>query len=180
MTKKNNLLANILIALVIACRFIPEVGQYTPVFAVLILTAMTFDKKYMYIPFVGIFASDLLLEYFNYYEFSYLFSSLFFLNYGTFLAIYLAMKVYNKRDSLSLISFNVFFAPTLFFIISNFIVWLTSGGAYPYTISGLLYCYEMGIPFYRHHLVSTMIFTPILFAPDLLFKFIKSRYLVTK
>ena len=77
MTKKNNLLANILIALVIACRFIPEVGQYTPVFAVLILTAMTFGKKYMYIPFVGIFASDLLLEYFNYYEFNYLFSSLF-------------------------------------------------------------------------------------------------------
>ena len=32
MTKKNNLLANILIALVIACRFIPEVGQYTPSF----------------------------------------------------------------------------------------------------------------------------------------------------
>ena len=57
MSKKNNILANILIALVIASRFIPEVGQYTPVFAVLILTAMTFDKKYMYIPFVGIFAS---------------------------------------------------------------------------------------------------------------------------
>ena len=90
------------------------------------------------------------------------------------------MKVFNKRHSLPLIGFNVFFAPTLFFIISNFIVWLTSGGAYPYTISGLLYCYEMGIPFYRHHLVSTMIFTPILFAPDLLLKFIKSRYLVTK
>ena len=47
MSKKNNLLANILIALVIASRFIPEVGQYTPVFAVLILTAMTFDKKYI-------------------------------------------------------------------------------------------------------------------------------------
>jgi len=146
----------------------------------LILTAMTFDKKYMYIPFVGIFASDLLLEYFNYYEFNYLFSSLFFLNYGTFLAIYFAMKVFNKRDSLPLMGFNVFFAPTLFFIISNFIVWLTSSGVYPYTISGLMYCYEMGIPFYRHHLVSTMIFTPVLFAPDLLLKFIKSKYLVTK
>ena len=46
------------------------------VFAVLILTAMTFDKKYMYIPFVGIFSSDLLLEYFNYYQYNYLFSSL--------------------------------------------------------------------------------------------------------
>tara|TARA_Y100001980_G_C14542060_1_gene320278 strand:- start:1618 stop:2160 length:543 start_codon:yes stop_codon:yes gene_type:complete len=180
MSKKNNILANILIALVIASRFIPEVGQYTPVFAVLILTAMTFDKKYMYIPFVGIFASDLLLEYFNYYQFNYLFSSLFFLNYGTFFIIYLLMKLFNKKDNLSSIGINILFAPTLFFIISNFIVWLTAGGAYPYTFAGLLYCYEMGIPFYRHHLISTMIFTPILFAPSLLYKLKQSRYLLTK
>ncbi|OUW20634.1 MAG: hypothetical protein CBD21_03405 [bacterium TMED161] len=180
MSKKNNLLANILIALVIASRFIPEVGQYTPVFAVLILTAMTFDKKYMYIPFVGIFSSDLLLEYFNYYQFSYLFSSLFFLNYGTFFIIYLSMKAFNKKDSLPSIGINILFAPTLFFIISNFIVWLTAGGTYPYTLAGLLYCYEMGIPFYRHHLISTMIFTPVLFAPSLLFKLKQARYLLTK
>ena len=180
MSKKNNILANILIALVIASRFIPEVGQYTPVFAVLILTAMTFDKKYMYIPFVGIFASDLLLEYFNYYQFNYLFSSLFFLNYGIFFIIYLSMKVFNKKDNLSSIGINILFAPTLFFIISNFIVWLTAGGAYPYTLAGLLYCYEMGIPFYRHHLISTMIFTPVLFAPSLLYKLKQARYLLTK
>ena len=76
MHKNNYIIANILISLVIASRFIPEIGHYTPVFAVLILTAMTFEKKYMYIPFVGIFASDILLQYFNYYEFNYLFSSL--------------------------------------------------------------------------------------------------------
>ena len=180
MNNKNNLLANILIALVIASRFIPEVGQYTPVFAVLILTAMTFDKKYMYIPFVGIFASDLLLEYFNYYQFGYIFSSLFFLNYGTFLVIYLSIKLFNKKDSLLSVGKNILLAPTLFFIISNFIVWLTAGGTYPYTLAGLLYCYEMGIPFYRHHLISTMIFTPILFAPSILLKLIKARYLLTK
>ena len=180
MNNKNNLLANILIALVIASRFIPEVGQYTPVFAVLILTAMTFDKKYMYIPFVGIFASDLLLEYFNYYQFGYIFSSLFFLNYGTFLIIYFSIKLFNKKDSLLSVGKNILLAPTLFFIISNFIVWLTAGGTYPYTLTGLLYCYEMGIPFYRHHLISTMIFTPILFAPSLLLKLKEARYLLTK
>ena len=52
-----------------------------------------------------------------------------------------------KKDNLSSIGINILFAPTLFFIISNFIVWLTAGGAYPYTLAGLLYCYEMGIPF---------------------------------
>ena len=51
MEKNNYLIAHILITLVIASRFIPEIGLYTPVFAVLILTAMTFDKKYLYIYF---------------------------------------------------------------------------------------------------------------------------------
>ena len=49
MYKNNYIIANILISLVIASRFIPELGQYTPVFAVLMLTAMVFEKKYMYI-----------------------------------------------------------------------------------------------------------------------------------
>jgi len=180
MEKNNNLIANILIALVIASRFIPEIGLYTPVFAVLILTAMTFDSKYIFIPFVGILLSDILLQYFSYYEFSYIFSALFFLNYASYVLVYLAIYSFSRKDSLLSIGLNVLAAPTLFFILSNFVVWLTAGGVYPYTISGLLYCYEMGLPFYRQHVVSTMIFTPILFAPSLLSSLIRYRYLQSK
>jgi hypothetical protein len=180
MEKNNNLIANILIALVIASRFIPEIGHYTPVFAVLILTAMTFNRRYMYIPFVGILASDVLLQYFSYYQFSYLFSSLFFLNYASYLLVYLLMYSYNRKDSVISIGLNVLFAPTIFFLLSNFVVWVTAGGVYPYTVSGLVYCYEMGLPFYRQHLLSTMIFTPVLFAPGLISSLIKSRYLLSK
>ena len=187
MKKNNYLIANILISLVIASRFIPEVGHYTPVFAVLILTAMIFEKKFMYIPFVGIFASDMLLEYFNYYEFSYLFSSLFFLNYLSYFLVYLVISNdnYNQKDSYSSILcntiFNTIFAPTLFFILSNFVVWVTAGGIfYPYTLSGLFYCYEMGLPFYKQHLISTMIFVPILFVPLMIARSFKSSYLFSK
>jgi len=181
MHKNNYIIANILISLVIASRFIPELGQYTPVFAVLMLTAMLFEKKYMYIPFVGIFASDVLLQYFNYHEFNYLFSSLFLLNYLSYLLVYLLIFNFNKKDSLPVIGINIFLAPTLFFLFSNFIVWLTAGGIiYPYTTSGLLYCYEMGLPFYKQHLISTMIFAPILFAPTMIAKSLKSNYLFSK
>ena len=181
MYKNNYIIANILISLVIASRFIPEVGQYTPVFAVLILTAMIFKKNYMYIPFVGIFASDMLLQYFNYYEFNYLFSSLFLFNYLSYLLVYLLIFKFNRKESLLAIGINIFLAPTLFFFFSNFIVWLTAGGViYPYTISGLIYCYEMGIPFYKQHLISTMIFVPILFAPTMIVKSFKSNYLLSK
>jgi hypothetical protein len=166
---------------VIASRFIPEIGHYTPVFAVFILTAMTFKKRYMLVPFVGIFASDMLLEYFNYYEFNYLFSSLFLLNYLSYLLIYLFIFKFNRKENLFSIASNTLLAPTIFYLLSNFTVWLTAGGVvYPYTISGLLYCYEMGLPFYKQHLISTIIFVPILFSPILLAKSLKSNYLMTK
>tara|TARA_B100000700_G_C14596632_1_gene647107 strand:- start:42 stop:584 length:543 start_codon:yes stop_codon:yes gene_type:complete len=180
MEKNNNLIAHILIVLVIASRFIPEIGLYTPVFAVLILTAMTFDKKYLYVPFVGILLSDFLLQYFSYYEFNYIFSSLFFLNYASYALVYFAIYRYNRKESLLSIGLNVILAPSLFFLLSNFVVWLTAGGVYPYTISGLLHCYEMGIPFYRQHIVSTMIFTPVLFAPSIIDSLVRYRYLQSK
>ena len=181
MSKNNYIIANILISLVIASRFIPEVGHYTPVFAVFILTAMAFKKKYMFIPFAGIFASDVLLEYLNYYEFSYLFSSLFILNYLSYLLIYLFIFKFNRKESVLSIASNTLLAPTIFYLLSNFMVWATAGGVfYPFTISGLIHCYEMGLPFYKQHLISTMIFVPILFSPILLAKSLKSNYLMSK
>ena len=121
MEKNNYLIANILILLLIASRFIPEVGEYTPVFAILILTAMTFEKKFIYIPFVGIFLSDIVLHYFNYFEFSYLFSWLFFFTYLSYFFVYLLIFNYNKKQSYLSILGNTFLAPTLFFILSPFV-----------------------------------------------------------
>ena len=45
----------------------------------------------------------------------------------------------------------------LFFIISNFGVWLT-GSLYETTINGLISCYVMAIPFFTNTLLSTIIF----------------------
>ena len=49
----------------------------------------------------------------------------------------------------------------LFFIVSNFGVWLLSG-FYPANMQGLIECYIAGIPFFRSTLLSTLIFVFIL------------------
>ena len=58
-------------------------------------------------------------------------------------------------------------APTAFFLLSNFFVWLNSspdaGFARPKTFSGLLMCYNDGLPFYPWSVASTLIFSAILF-----------------
>jgi hypothetical protein len=55
-------------------------------------------------------------------------------------------------------------APTAYFLMSNLLVWANGGGFHrPKTFDGLMMCFADALPFYRSGLVSTMIFTVILF-----------------
>jgi uncharacterized protein DUF6580 len=58
-------------------------------------------------------------------------------------------------------------APTIYFILSNLILWAgwtgTRGLGRPKTWDGLLLCYNDALPFYRTSLISTMVFSAILF-----------------
>ena len=47
-----------------------------------------------------------------------------------------------------------------FYIYTNFGWWLMSG-MYEYSLSGLIRCYYMAIPFFRNNLVGNLIFVPV-------------------
>ena len=52
-------------------------------------------------------------------------------------------------------------APTVFFLMSNFSVWMgTTEAVYPKDFSGLMTCYAAGLPFYKNALIATLIFLP--------------------
>ncbi|MBC7874023.1 MAG: hypothetical protein H7Y01_08505, partial [Ferruginibacter sp.] len=63
-------------------------------------------------------------------------------------------------------------APTVYFLLSNFMVWqATTEAVYPKSFSGLMTCYEAALPFYRNSLVATLLFlTVILLAYNYLTK----------
>ena len=52
--------------------------------------------------------------------------------------------------------------PTAFFFISNFAVWL-GWRMYPPTWEGLLACYVAALPFFRNSLLSSLLFSGVLF-----------------
>lgn len=58
-------------------------------------------------------------------------------------------------------------APTLYFLVSNFLVWasngVTRGLDRPKTFNGLILCYTDGIPFYKMSILATLFFSAILF-----------------
>ncbi len=58
-------------------------------------------------------------------------------------------------------------APTLYFLVSNFLVWASNGATRgldrPKNFSGLMLCYTDGIPFYKMSILATLVFSAILF-----------------
>ena len=61
-------------------------------------------------------------------------------------------------------------APTVYFLLSNFAVWMGGGGLQrPKTFDGLLMCYTDGLPFYRGYVLGTVFFVTVLFGAYFLF-----------
>ncbi|MBA2563495.1 MAG: hypothetical protein H0V14_11410 [Chitinophagaceae bacterium] len=58
-------------------------------------------------------------------------------------------------------------APTAYFLLSNFLIWLSNspdaGLQRPKTFNGLLMCYTDGLPFYPWSVLATVLFSFILF-----------------
>jgi len=51
----------------------------------------------------------------------------------------------------------------IFFIVSNFAVWLSPHFMYPLTPDGLMRCYVMALPFFRNSLIGDVLYTVIFF-----------------
>lgn len=86
------------------------------------------------------------------------------LNYF-FIALLVVVGFFVNYKKPAQILSGVIATPTLFFILSNFAVWV-SGGGYnrAKTVSGLLQCYTDGLPFYGFSLLSMAIYSTVLFA----------------
>ncbi len=72
-----------------------------------------------------------------------------------------------KNFNVGRIALAAIAAPTTYFLISNFLVWLSSsplaGLGRPKTFNGLLLCFSDGLPFYAWSVAATFIFSAILF-----------------
>lgn len=62
-------------------------------------------------------------------------------------------------------------APTIYFLLSNFLVWLSGTGGYqhPQTFNGLMLTMADGVPFYKNSIWGTLFFSAVLFGGYYLF-----------
>ncbi|MFY7964911.1 MAG: DUF6580 family putative transport protein [Chitinophagaceae bacterium] len=94
------------------------------------------------------------------------------INYALF-ALVTCIGFFIKQLNVAKIAAASIAAPTVFFLLSNFDVWISSTGYLrAKTFAGLMQCYEDGLPFYKTSLIGTFIFSTILFVA---YSFIANR-----
>ena len=122
------------------------------------------DRKWAFaLPLFSMFVSDALYEilYQNGMSSMQGFYSGQWLNYLV-LASVVTVGFFMKRISIVNIFVYSLIAPTWFFLLSNFTVWLGTK-AIPQTWAGLMETYALGVPFYRQSIFATILFSTVFF-----------------
>ncbi len=149
----NTLLIIGIIMLVALMRIIPHYPNFTPIAAIALFGGASFKKKWLafLVPISALILSDLLIGFHKH----------IFPVYLSFLLI-ACLGFLIKRIKARTIFFTSVAASTLFFLITNFGVWVGSP-FYPQNIAGLISCYTAAIPFYFSGLMGDLFYSGLLF-----------------
>lgn len=145
--KHQNISFAAIILLAVIARIIPHPPNFAPIGGLALFSGSHFRKILAFIiPLSAMLISDMFLGLHNTIVFVYV---------SFFITVIIGRYV--KRNWQSLVFASVL-SSVLFFMITNFGVWVT-GTMYQKSISGLLECYLMGLPFFRNTLISDLTYT---------------------
>ncbi|HRN57791.1 MAG TPA: hypothetical protein PLL71_15135, partial [Agriterribacter sp.] len=124
------------------------------------------DKKTAFaLPVLSMFLSDALFELLHYAGLSPMwgFYEGQLTNYILF-ALLTVAGFFIKKINIVNVAVASFAAPTVYFLISNFMVWLSGGGYLrPKTWDGLMMSFADGLPFYQNSVAGTLFFAGLFF-----------------
>jgi hypothetical protein len=154
------MLAYLFVLLAVAVRFMPHPWMFTPVVGSLLFFGARGSRRQLWIPFVLLAASDVLLTKLVY---SYPFTSDHYVTFAWYAAIlWLGTKLGTKTKWLPVIG-AALASSVSFYLITNFVAWAWLD-MYPKNLSGLIMSYTAALPFFRHALAGDLIFTVAMFA----------------
>lgn len=143
-----------------------DMSGFSPFLAIALFSGFIVKKKNMsfLLPLLALFLSDAIVHVL-YVNKAFPFAGFYpgqWKNYVLLLAI-TVIGWKTKGKTYSGLSIAAAAAPTLYFFISNFMVWAAATEeVYARSFSGLMKCYDMAIPFYRNSLIATVVFLPLI------------------
>lgn len=143
-----------LIGIGLAGRLLPHLPNATPVTALIFAGAFFFGRNIsLLLPFAVLLLSDLIIG---------LYDPLIMLSvYGSFTLIAALSWLARKRPSILSVGYSVIGSSLLFYLSTNAAVWWFSPW-YEKSFAGLLYSYELGLPFLRNMMLGDLIYTPLI------------------
>jgi len=158
---RNSLIGSTLILAAALSRLLPHPANFTPILAIALAGGVYLDKRIaLVIPLAALIISDLFIGFHN---------TIFFV-YGSFLLIgFIGVWLQSHKKPLWIVG-TTLFSSVIFFMITNFGVWITGGGwFYAKTWQGLIECYTLALPFFRNSVAGDLVYTAVLFG---LFEFV--------
>ena len=131
-----------------ASRFLPHPPNFTSLIALSFYIPAVLGSIYIFPVVLCYFLTDLFLG----------IHQVVFFTWGSIILIGVLSKYFVKSFYTRIM--GSFFGACLFFLLTNFGVWVT--GMYEYSINGLITSYILALPFFYHTIVSTIFFSLII------------------
>ncbi|MFN8356967.1 MAG: DUF6580 family putative transport protein [Spirosomataceae bacterium] len=166
-----------IILLAALSRLIPHPFNFTPIGAMGLFGAAYFSKRQwaFIIPGASLWLSDLILNnvvYREYYPTFTLWPGTLLTTYLPFALIILMGFITLKKVNFTNVLGSSLSASVIFFLVSNFFVWLNSAN-YPQNATGLMLCYTSGLPFFKNGILGDLFYSGVLFGA---FELAKRRF----
>ena len=133
-----------------ASRFIPHPPNFTSLIAVAFYIPLFLGRKFILSTLICFILTDIIIG---------LHSTIFF-TWSSVILIGLLSKLYKDVGNITKRLTGALSGALIFFIISNFGVWLLGG--YEHNTKGILECYILALPFFGYTLISTLLFSSII------------------
>jgi len=166
------ILAVLMILAAAFSRLLPHPLNFTPIAAMALAGGVYLDKRFaLIIPIAAMLITDWFLGY----------HQILFFVYGSFITIGLiGIWLRSHKRPLPVIGATLL-SSVLFFVVTNFGVWIIGPEMYPRTRTGLVECYVAAIPFFRNTLFGDLVYTGVLFGVfELVSYFVKRPSMVAQ
>ena len=138
-----------IVAVLSLSRLIPHPPNFTPILGMAVFSGAIISKRYIayLVPLAAMLLSDLYLGFH---------ASMPIIYFSLALCVLIG-TIIESRVSILNSFLSISLGVLLFFLITNFMVWYGSG-MYELSISGLMTCYLMGLPFLQNTFISSILY----------------------
>lgn len=136
-------------------RFLPHLPNFSPLYSLLIFSGAYITRtRWAFLPLLSLAISDLFL---GLYAWPIMLSV-----YGSLaINVLIGRQLKKNLSAINVLTASLISA-LIFFLITNTAVW-SFGTWYSHNLSGLMSCYTLAIPFFKTTLISTLLYSGLMF-----------------